>query len=149
MKNSVFIFLLFNVFSVFSQENIELPDVNAKVLEYCKKSMGKKVGRGECWDLAKFALDYAQAKWEPPYNYGEVVNPKTTQILAGDIIQFEKVKTTDGTVYPHHTAIVFEVLGKDNFLIVHQNIDNVKKVMTTKLDLSQVKKGSIDFYRPK
>lgn len=149
MKNSVFIFLLFNVFSVFSQENIELPVVNAKVLEFCKKSMAKKVGRGECWDLAKFALDYAQATWEPPYNYGEVVYPKSTQILAGDIIQFEKVKTNDGTVYPHHTAIVFEVLGKDSFVIVHQNIDNVKKVMTTKLDLTQVKKGSIVFYRPK
>ena len=74
---------------------------------------------------------------------------KKETILVGDIIQFEKVKLSNGTTYPHHTAIVYEVLGSGKYLIAHQNFANVRKVTTRELDLSILLKGSIEFYRPK
>lgn len=142
---SILLLLLPTLFQAQSQ----LPPLNQKVLEYCKKSMGKKVDRGECWDLAKFALNYAGAEWRSPLNFGKIVDPKKNKILAGDIIQFERVKLSNRTNYPQHTAIVYEVLESGKYLIAHQNVDNVRKVMTGELDLSLIARGSIIFYRPK
>ena len=91
-----------------------IPPLNEKVIEYCNSQMNKKVDRGECWDLAKHALDHANAKWTPPYTFGEKVNFKKDEIFPGDIIQFVNVKLTfkNGyATYPHHTAIVYEVLA--------------------------------------
>ena len=127
----------------------ELPPVNQKILDFSTKSMGKKVDRGECWDLAKFALDYAGAKWEAPFDYGKIVDPKKDTILAGDIIQFEKVKSSNGISFPHHTAIVYKVISSGKYLIAHQNFNNIRKVGTLELDLSFVTKGSIKFFRPR
>jgi hypothetical protein len=126
----------------------ELPPVNQKIVDFSTKSMGKKVDRGECWDLAKFALDYAGAKWEAPFDYGKIVDPKKDTILAGDIIQFEKVKSSNGISFPHHTAIVYKVISSGKYLIAHQNFNYIRKVGTLELDLSLVTKGSIKFYRP-
>jgi len=125
-----------------------LPPVNQKVFEFCKNSMGKKIDRGECWDLAKCALNYAEAEWESPYNFGDVVRPDKKTILVGDIIQFENVKLSNGTTYPLHTAVVYEILGSGKYLIAHQNFSNVRKVNTRELDLRLLSKGSIVFYRP-
>lgn len=143
-----FIVLLF-LLPTFLKAQSQLPPVNQKVFNFCKKSMGKKVDRGECWDLAKFALDHAGAEWKSPYDFGKVVNPNKEIILLGDIIQFEKVKLSNGTTYSHHTAIVYEVLGNGKYLIAHQNFANIRKVNTRELDLSLLSKGSIEFYRPK
>lgn len=132
-----------------TQAQSEIPVVNSKVIDFCTKSMGKKIDSGECWDLAKFALDYANAKWEAPFDYGNVVSPNDDVIVPGDIIQFEKVKLSNGTTYPHHTAIVYKVLGQKKYLIVHQNFNKVRKVSTRELDLSLLSKGTIAFYRPR
>lgn len=58
--------------------------------------MGKKVGKGECWDLAAGALNEVSAKWESPYEFGNEINDKNEIVFPGDIIQFEGVKL----VYP-------------------------------------------------
>lgn len=132
-----------------SQAQNTLPDVNSKIIEFCTKSMGKKIDRGECWDLAKFALDYAQADWTSPYDFGTIVNPKKERIIEGDLIQFENVKLSNGTNFPHHTAIVYKVIESNKFIIIHQNFNNVRKVSTLELDLNLMTKGSITFYRPR
>ena len=127
------------------------PPLNQKIIEYCASQMDKKVDRGECWDLAKYALDYANAKWTPPYTFGEKVNFKKDDIFPGDIIQLENVKLTfkNGyATYPHHTAIVYEVLADGKYLIAHQNFAGKKKVHTWELDLNFMSKGKIQFYRP-
>ena len=131
------------------QAQSQLPPLNQKVFEFCKRSMGEKVGRGECWDLAKFALNHAGAEWRSPLDFGKVVDPNKEIIIVGDIIQFEKVKLSNRTSYPQHTAIVYGVLGNLKYLIAHQNSNNIKKVNTSELDLSLLLKGSIVFYRPK
>lgn len=131
----------------------ELPVANKKVLEFCHQNFKKKVGRGECWDVAAAALDYAKADWERPYNFGDKINRTNTTILPGDIIQFEKVKFKGAngfsSEFPHHTAIVYEVLDKDKIIIIHQNFNGVKKLSTLELNISELTKGSLDFYRPR
>ncbi len=129
----------------------ELPTVNKKVIEYTQSQKGKKVDRGECWDLARFALDYADAQWERPYSFGSKYNYKKGGILPGDVIQFEKVsfKWDLGAMsIPHHTAIVMENRGSGKILIAHQNFAGSKKVQFTELNLNYHKKGTLDFYHP-
>ncbi|NJN25302.1 MAG: hypothetical protein HC819_04660 [Cyclobacteriaceae bacterium] len=138
-----------------------VPPLNQKVVDYLDTVIGKKVDRGECWDLAAAALDHAGAfldrsSQKSIYVFGKVVNPKTDEIFAGDIIQLENVKleyTKDDGIYTenmaHHTAIVYKVLDKNHFEIAHQNTSfSGKKVGVSEFKLSDVKKGKIIFYRP-
>ena len=134
----------------------ELPELNAKIIAFVNKNIGKKVGRGECWDLAQIPLDEYQADWDGQYKYGEKIDYKKDKVLPGDIIQFEKViiKEQDEnkfitTSLPHHTAIVYEVLGNGVFKIANQNTNtHGKKVSIDDLDTNYITKGKIQFYRP-
>lgn len=113
--------------------------INARIVEFCKENLNKKVGDGDCYDLAKFALAAAGAKPEFKYkNYpnkgdyvwGEQVvlleieggkqklTGKLKDIQAGDVIQFRDTKFSGpkangkGTYtlsFSHHTAVVGEV----------------------------------------
>ena len=130
------------------QAEEKLPEVNQSIVAFCKKSMNTKIARGQCWDLAKFALNTVEADWKPPYGFGKKVDASKEEILPGDIIQFEKVKLLNGDSYSHHTAIVFKVLEKGKFVMAHQNFAGVEKVTTRELDLQLLESGSIDFYRP-
>lgn len=141
--------------------NSDTPTLNKKVVEYVDTVIGKKVDRGECWDLAAAALDYAGAYLDRSnqkniYVFGKVINPKQEEIFQGDIIQMENVQveyTRDNGIYtesmPHHTAIVYKVLEKDRFKIAHQNTSfSGKKVGISEFSLGELKKGKIIFYRP-
>ena len=50
--------------------------------------MNKKVDRGECWDLVAFALNYAEAKWKAPLEFGTIVNHQKDELKPGDIMTF-------------------------------------------------------------
>ncbi|HEX4608945.1 MAG TPA: hypothetical protein VH092_12130 [Urbifossiella sp.] len=90
------------------------PTINEKVLDYAKKSLGERVGNGECWTLAHDALGAAGAKSSPQYRdfpskddyvWGDLVlavttkggkqteevGPRKLSIAPGDIIQFRGV----------------------------------------------------------
>lgn len=147
MRNSILVFLIIQLHLNTVQG--QLPVTNQKVIEFCSVNLHTQVGSGECWDLAEGALEYSKAQWETPYNFGEIVNNGT--IIRGDIIQFEEVKIKGehgSSSFPHHTAVVYEVLGKDKYLIVHQNFNDVRSVETFELNLADLKKGTITFYRP-
>lgn len=127
-----------------------------KVVEFCKKNMNQTVDRGECWDLARFALDFAGADWESPYNFGTKVDYKTEKLHAGDILQMENITfswsegdNTFTATFPHHTAIVYEVKANGNIVMAHQNFNNVRKVSTLEISLSDIKSGELQAYRPK
>ena len=50
---------------------------------------------------------------------------------------------------PHHTAIIYEILGKDHYKIAHQNTSfSGKKVGVSELKMSYIKKGKVTVYRP-
>lgn len=133
----------------------EIPPTNLKVIEYVNSVTGKKVGRGECWDLANEALNYANAKWEPPFEFGKKIDYKKEEIIPGDIIHINdlvmesrvgnaitKWKMTD------HTAVLFEVKGEGKVMIAEQNVNKIRMVMINEWNLNDVKSGKLQFYRP-
>lgn len=150
------IFFLFLIISLNSLSQCDsVPPLNKIVLEFATANLKKKVGRGECWDLAKFALEKAGASWDGMYKYGRKLE-KFECILPGDIIQFEKIKIkykkgnqTFTEAMPHHTAIVFKVDTQDEITLIHQNTAySGKKVGTSSLKFSTIISGKYYIYRP-
>ena len=155
--------ILFILLASLSTVPSTLPELNAKVIAYVDKNMGKKVDRGECWDLAAGALAYSNAYFDrssikTAMIYGKKLDPKKEEILPGDMIQFKKVKmkwTEGNTTYesalgmPDHTAIVYKVNGSGDYEIAHQNTGEWgKKVGVSNFRLERVTKGKLMFYRP-
>lgn len=132
--------------------------INDKIMDYVKTTIGKKVGRGECWDIAQMALDLTGADWQRTKGYGNRYNWKKTKAMPGDIIQFTRFSirkefkngySVESYGAPDHTAIVWEVLGPGKFKIAHQNVNGVRKMMIQELDLNGKASGKIEFFRPR
>lgn len=133
------------------------PALNKKIITFVNNNMGKRIGNGECWDVASKALNETGAKWDKKFTFGKAINYKTDCVFAGDILQLNDallhVETSKGThvydEYPQHTAIVYEVKSKDVFVIADQNFGfSAKVVRTHLLDLKTLAKGTVQFYRP-
>jgi len=155
MRILFILFLFITPFS-FGQDCDSIPEINKKIVKLAKKKIGKKVDRGECWDLAKYVLDETNAEWDKFEVYGELINWKKDCIKPGDIIQFEKIKleweegnATYNEEMKHHTAVVHKVISKDLILVLHQNTAEFgRKVGSSKLRLDAIKKGKLYIYRP-
>ena len=155
-----FKYILVSIFSFFiigyATAQDLTPKLNKDIVKYVKSVKGKKVDRGECWDLANQALIRINADWDKAYVYGNRVDPEKDQIFPGDLIQFKDVKvqyteglTTYTELMAHHTAIVFKVIEKGVYEIAHQNTEfSGRKVGLSNLNLNHVVKGDIFFYRP-
>jgi hypothetical protein len=134
----------------------DIPVLNKQVISYVKSHISKKVGRGECWDLAAQALESAGASWDHAFKFGNEVVPGKECIYPGDIIQFNGVelryKKGDASCIEsmeQHTAIVYEVKDKRSFIIADQNNGTTgRKVGLSPLDLNTVVRGTCKFYRP-
>lgn len=150
-----FLFLLFS-YQAFSQDCDSVPELNQKIVKLADAKMKKKIDRGECWDLAKYVLDETSSKWDGFEEYGQLIDRKNECILPGDIIQFENIKLQweeGGAKFSeemkHHTAIVYEVISKDELILIHQNTgQHGKKVGITTFRLYAIKKGKLLIYRP-
>lgn len=156
MRFTLLFFLLITSFSRAQSDCDSVPALNLEVLELAKSKLGKKVDRGECWDLIAFALNSANAEWDGFMGFGRVINIKTECLQPGDIIQFEKVKrkymegnvTYFETMY-HHTAIVSEVISENEIVLLHQNTEQTgKKVGESNFTFDSVTNGKMEFYRP-
>lgn len=131
------------------------PVLNQKVVDYITSVIGKKVDRGECWDLANNALIKVNAKWNKDYKFGKLLDTAKDEIYPGDFIQFENVVLKyekDGVQYKetmaHHTAIVYQVISKNHYQIAHQNTGQYgRKVGLSELNLADMHKGKVKFYR--
>jgi hypothetical protein len=132
--------------------------LNARVLDFAKGKLDQKVGNGECWTLAFEALKSAQARLPGQGGYGIYVFGRAValaKIIPGDVLQFEKARfkesSPDGGKYtydfPQHTAIVHEVKGR-KITLIHQNVNNVKRVVLTTINLDSRQGGSVKAYRP-
>ena len=143
-----------NLISYF-QSGDSIPEMNKKIVEFAASKIKKKVGTGECWDLPAEALKLVDAKWDMKYKFGKEINYKKKTVYPGDIIQFENVVLNyeiDRRKYvekmEHHTAIVYEVKGPGNYILIHQNTGYTgKKVGTSPLDLATLTKGKFKIYR--
>jgi hypothetical protein len=135
-----------------------IPQANLKIVSYVESVIGKKVDRGECWDLANEALKLVKAKWDYQFKYGKLLDPDKDIVYPGDIIQFKNVivvtKSDDGREtktekMEQHTAIVLKVYDKGVFEIAHQNTGfSGRKVGTSRLVLNNIKRGKTFIYRP-
>lgn len=122
-----------------------------KIVSYSLGHMGKKISRGECWDLAEGALNSSGAVWTPPYDYGTKLNYKKEALQPADILQFSDVTFAlpNGSMsFPHHTAIVYKASGKQ-VTIFQQNFNNKRYVDTLTINLDWIRKGKLEAYRPK
>jgi len=151
-------YYLFTLLFIFSEH---IPPLNERVIQFVDANKGKKVGEGTCWDLAAEALEFAGAYFDRStkqsiYIFGKAVNPRKGPVFPGDIIQFENVeiqyKKGHGYYFermPHHTAIIYKVKGRGQYLIAHQNSSITgKKVGFSDLDLKNIVKGKYFIYRP-
>ena len=132
-----------------------IPALNKNIIGFVNSNLNKKVGRGECWDLAAQALNSHRAKWDGKYSYGTKVDYKSECVYPGDIIQFERAVAEykiDGGMMrdemPHHTAIIYEVKSAGDFILAHQNYNNKRKVLLTPLNMENIKRGKVMIYRP-
>ena len=141
---------------VIAQDSI--PPLNKEIIKYTESVIGKKVDRGECWDLANQALTRIDAKWDLQFKYGKLLDPKKDIVYPGDIIQFKNVmfetKSADGLetrreTMGQHTAIVFKVNAKGDYDLAHQNTGfSGRKVGISRIVLANLKKGKLFIYRP-
>jgi len=133
-----------------------IPQLNQQIVSFVSAHLKQKVGRGECWDLAAQPLNESGAIWDKEYRYGKVVDYRRDSIYPGDIIQFEgvEIKKVMGNMtimsnLEHHTAVIYEVQGKGQYIIAHQNTSDFgRKVGLSELDLSNILRGSFTIYRP-
>ena len=132
-----------------------ISSLNKEILQYAQSNLKKKVGRGECWDLAKYALENSSAKWDHKFEFGRHLE-KNDCLMPGDIIQFKgvKIKYKEGkkTFYitmDQHTAIINKVISLDEIQLIHQNTAfSGKKVGISSIKFSTMIKGKYDIYRP-
>jgi hypothetical protein len=149
--------ILFSLFAaLLLVQDPALPPLNQRIVDHVATVQGKKVDRGECWDLAAQALNKAGAKWDGMYGFGRLIDPKQEAILPGDILQFEGVtmeRRTEGGAerysFMRHTAVVTAVHGPEEITIAHQNFGPTgRKVSSLRLQLGDLVKGKLLFYRP-
>jgi hypothetical protein len=133
---------------------------NQKVVIWAQGQLGKKIGKGECWDLAEEALKQAGAQTsnnlgpvdpDSDYIWGDSIDVK--DVIPGDILQFRdhEVTTTTETEYtfpdgsseivtetttaqrPHHTAVVNGKLDADGAVkTLDQHVKPLGKVVQNK-----------------
>lgn len=155
MSRLIVVFFL-SAFMAYGQDCGEVPTHGQKIAQLAKKKLRKKVGRGECWDLAQYVLNETNSDWDGYEVYGRKFNRKKECIFPGDIIQFDKVKIkyTEGNItymesMKHHTAVVYKVINKNEIVILHQNTAEFgRKVGKSTLRFDTVTSGKMIFYRP-
>ncbi len=133
-----------------------IPPLNKSIIAFVKTKIGKKVGKGECWDVAAEALNSVNAKWDGSYKFGKEVNYKKDCVFPGDIMQFEGVTLkyqVGSKIYmeqlQHHTAVIYEVKGKEELVMADQNTGRSgKKVGLSPFNFADMTKGKFKIFRP-
>ena len=127
-----------------------LSELQREVVNFAADNIGRRVGRGECWDLADRALRAAGA--EPPrgYTFGDRI--PLNEIQPGDILQFTSARFDEPGYWtimgmPNHTAVVHAV-GDTRAFILQQNFDGKRYVTTYDLNLNNLTSGRLEAFRP-
>ncbi len=134
----------------------KVPELNQRIIDFVDKQMNKKVGRGECWDLAAGALNATGATWDKNFGFGKEVDPLKDCVYPGDIMQFTNVTVeyTQGNrtfkeTMAQHTAIIYKIKGTGDFVLADQNTTlHGKKVGLSPLTLKNVVDGKYQVFRP-
>jgi hypothetical protein len=129
----------------------KLPPVNKAILDFTFANYGKQVNDGECAMLAVDAFRHAKAKpiqhKDKTYVWGQELKPEDT-VFAGDIVQLEDAKFSNGGSAPHHTQIIRRVLSKGQYEVLEQNAGGRRTVGIGQLNVKLLTQGTVVFYRP-
>jgi hypothetical protein len=127
-----------------------ISELQREVVNFAADNIGKRIGRGECWDLADQALRAAGA--EPPkgYTFGDRI--RLDEIQPGDILQFTTARFDEPGYWtimgmPNHTAVVHAV-GDTRAFILQQNFDGKRHVTPYDLNLNNLTSGRLEAFRP-
>lgn len=153
-------------------------NLNASLVQFCRSYLGRKLGNGQCSELAMLGLPAIGAQMDlnnqwgaPVCNYGVSggrqyiqlgvagVMPgksRRVNIKAGDLIQYENVKferhwSNGASVqeYPHHTSVIESVSRDGHTLkVLEQNVNNTQFVVETLLYLPDQTEGIMHISRP-
>lgn len=137
------------------QLNVNVPEVNRKVVQYVQSQYGRQCGDGECSTLAIVALREAQARRDGLYIFGRVLADREA-LLPGDVLQFERARFQAANGgrrrrMRHHTAVIEEVQGADVVQCLNQNFGSgaaKKTVRRLVLHLNELREGRIVAFRP-
>lgn len=127
-----------------------ITEIQRDVVNFAADNIGRKIGRGECWDLADQALRAAGA--EPPKGYTFGTPVPLDEIQPGDILQFTAARFDEPGYWtimgmPNHTAVVHAV-GDTRAFILQQNFDGKRYVTTYDLNLNNLTSGRLEAFRP-
>lgn len=127
-----------------------ISEIQREVVNFAADNIGKRIGRGECWDLADQALRAAGA--EPPRGYTFGTPIPLDEIQPGDILQFTAARFDEPGYWtimgmPNHTAVVHAV-GDTRAFILQQNFNGKRYVTTYDLNLNNLTSGSLEAFRP-
>ena len=139
--------------------------LNQQVVDFANSHLGDHVGGGECAHLVEEALRVAGANFLPQdpgngdYIWGQLVtvitpghdsNP-TVACVPGDIIQYQNVSLSGGSVATHHTAIVGQVDSSGRPTKVYEENsggDRHDRYDPDVINSATVTAGTIHIYRP-
>lgn len=120
-----------------------------KIAQFAQKTLGKKVGNGECWTLADDAYKAAGVKrpGEGSRVWGRELNWDEEKVRPGDILELESAQFSNGgRSAANHTAVIIGCKRKGVITVYHQNW-GVKKVTTQEFDLKSMTSGKAKIYR--
>jgi hypothetical protein len=128
-------------------------DLGPRVAAEAERYLKRRVGRGECWDLAQQILDDLGADWQRPARFGRPVDWSKEEVRPGDIMQMYSVKLVyeNRTEYfglPQHTAVVSKVLAPGVYELLHQNVAGKRFVTRGQFSLKNMTAGTLEVYRP-
>lgn len=130
--------------------NANVPELNHKVVEFCRQNFDKKVGSGDCAQLATLSLAAAGAKRLGIYTWGRELDEREP-LLPGDCLQLELVEMKApgfSRGFHHHTAVVEEVRPNE-IVVFHQNVRPKGEIVQRDTwPKAAFKGGSAIAYRP-
>lgn len=143
------------------------------VASWAEAMLGRQVGDGECWTLAKEAIDQSSHQYAlspQGYTHGALVYHAiggataplayNDSIRRGDILQFTSGKfesrNAQGLVVftnivgqPNHTSVVSSVSADNRVVqILQQNVNGVKVVQKGEHNLDELVAGELKIFRP-
>lgn len=130
----------------------QVPSSNWDIMLSADKYIGLKVGTGSCQDLRDSVLmDVGMGIPDSAaIGYYHIVLNDSDSVFPGDFVILKNV-VVGNSHFEHHVAIVYGNIGPDQYLIIHQNVGVNKlidsKVVVTRLDVSAVKNGLVEFHR--
>ena len=112
---------LVNLFT--GQKRLVLENYNSfKNIKATEKYIGRKVGNGICRDLRDSVLMDTKLGTPQIHRKSQILTvgyyrdilSKRKKVYPGDLIEFKDVVTKD-MLYPHHVAIVYAKINKDEY----------------------------------